>query len=69
MKIAEFEEAFRAALGTGSMLPALAAPGLTDHLNIELPAEFKGAMSSLASRSGERQKEDSLLGSVAAQWS
>jgi hypothetical protein len=68
VEIREFEKAFRAAMGDDLMRPALAAPGLSSQIDVELPSEFQAAAKTLASRSGEQPKENSLLRAVAAQW-
>jgi hypothetical protein len=69
MEIREFEKAFRAAIGSDPMRPALASPGVSSQLGVDLPPEFQAAAKTLASRSGEQPKENSLLRAVAAQWS
>ncbi|MBN2098698.1 MAG: hypothetical protein JW753_03780 [Dehalococcoidia bacterium] len=69
MRIAEFENAFRAALATDSMLLASATPAYGSQAIVELPSEFAAAMDSLASRAGDQPKETSLLRTIAAQWS
>ena len=69
VEIREFEEAFRAAIGRDPMRPALAAPGVSSQVGLQLPTEFLTAANTLASRSGEQPKENSLLRAVAAQWS
>jgi len=69
MEIKEFEKAFRAAIGSDPMRPVLAAPGVSSQISIELPPEFEAARNSLASRSGEQPKENSLLRAVAEMWS
>ena len=68
MEIGEFEKAFRVAIGSDLMRPALANPGGSVHLDALLPPEFQAAAETLASRSGEQPKETSLLRAVAAQW-
>lgn len=68
MEIKGFEKAFRAAIGSDSMRPVLAAPGISSQIGVELPPEFEAARNSLASRSGEQPKEDGILRAVAAQW-
>ncbi len=69
MEIGEFEKAIRAAIGNDLIRPALAAPGLNSQIDVQMPPEFQAAAKSLASRSGEQPREDSLLRSIAAQWS
>jgi hypothetical protein len=69
MEIVEFEKAFRAAIGSDSMRPALAAPGVSSQIGVDLPPEFEAARNSLASRSLDQARENSLLRAVAAQWS
>lgn len=69
MEIVEFEKAFRAATASSMMRPALATPGQCGQLSTQLPPEFEAARNSLASRSVEPARENSLLCAVAPQWS
>ena len=69
MEIREFEKAFRAAIGSDPMRPALAAPGVSSQVDLQMPTEFLTAAKTLASRSGEQPRENSLLRAIAAQWS
>ncbi len=69
MEIVEFEKAFRAATANGMMQAVLATPGQSGQLSIQLPPELEAARNSLASRSIEQVRENSLLRAVAAQWS
>jgi hypothetical protein len=68
MEIREFEKAFRAAIGSDPMRPALAAPGVSSHVYLQMPTEFLTAAKTLASRSSEHSRETSILSTVAAQW-
>jgi hypothetical protein len=68
VEIREFERAFRAAMGDDLMRPALAAPGISGQIDVQLPPEFQAAAKTLASRSSEQSKETSILRAVAAQW-
>jgi hypothetical protein len=69
MEVRQFEEAFRAAIRNDSILPALATPGFGSQVDVQLPSEFQAAAKTLASRSGQQLKENSLIRAVAAQWS
>jgi hypothetical protein len=69
MEIVEFEKAFRAATANGMMRPILATAGQCGQLSTQLPPEFEAARNSLASRSLDQARENSLLRAVAAQWS
>jgi hypothetical protein len=69
MEIREFEKTFRAAMGSDLMRPALAAPGVSSQIDVQLPPEFQAAVRSLASRSTEQPKETSILRAVAEMWS
>ena len=69
MEIAQFEKAFRVATANGTMQPLLATSGQCGQLSAQMPPEFEAARNSLASRSVEPARENSLLRAVAAQWS
>ena len=69
MKIVEFEKAFRSAIESDPMRPALALPAVSSQPDIGLPPEFEAARRSLTSRSDEQPRQTSLLRTVAAQWS